>query len=160
MPRDVRVIDLEADLQVIGGLPTQANAARLLLVIVVAIRQVSITTHDVERGPHREVFLQRHVHCALHAPQIVVAEVDGQIAAELRTRLLRDDVDDARGGVPAIERSLRSLEHLDARHVIEVAADLAGAGDVDSVDVHRDRGLGSTRLRCCRRCRAGKRASR
>ena len=70
---------------------------------------------------------------------VEVAQLEVHIAFGLVAGRAVDDVDHAGGGVTAVERALRSAQHLDALHVEELGQAHLGAALIDAVLVHGHR---------------------
>src|SRR5690606_37883072 len=75
----------------------------------------------------------------------VVAEPGPSL--ELVARLLGRDQDRAADRVPAVDRALRALQHLDALHVEELLGELGGIRQQHAVDQDRGRRLAVASLR-------------
>src|SRR5690606_13088764 len=106
------VIARKGDIETVVG-PEQQLAAQTEVVLPVD----PVATGDVidraaaigarNRNTRGEVFRQRPGNRGLGLLEAVVAEADLGAAFEIEGRLIRSDVDRARGGVLAVERALR-----------------------------------------------------
>ena len=105
------------------------------------------------RHAHPEFLAGRQVHETLEPDHVVIAIFAGHARAVFaQLRLVGEDVDDAAGGVAAIERALRPAQHLDSLHIVEFRVGDAGAidrriifGDADAlIASRRDQGIADT----------------
>src|SRR3546814_9315447 len=75
------------------------------------------------------------------APRFEAAGLDLHLACKAVARKRGDDMDHARGRVAAIERSLRTAQHLDTLEVEEFGFEQAVADERGVVEADRDRGV-------------------
>ena len=95
---------------------------------------------SVGREPDRALVAKRHIDRAFGNERIVVAVAYRAVARQLADlRLDGDDVDRAASGVAAIERALRSLQHLNTLEIEEHPRRARRPSDVDAIIVERDR---------------------
>ncbi len=128
--------------QLVGRLPKAGQAEGLALLIVVAVRQIAVAVGDLGGGAEGQGVVDRQVHRPGEAVEVVVADIDAGVAAELVAGALGDQVDGPAGGVTAVERALRTLQHFHPVQVVEDRPDAGRARDVDPVDVEGDGALG------------------
>ena len=76
----------------------------------------------IARKAQRDIFAERHVHCALDRLRPVIAEGSDAVSAELvEFGLYGEHVDRARRRVSAVQGTLRAFQHLYALQVEEGA---------------------------------------
>ena len=92
----------------------------------------------VEGKPAADTIAKRPAHEAFDGPGRIVADPEIQPPLEFLRRLARKEVDRTAGGVAPVERSLRSLEHLDPLDVEQQKVQHGGVAVVDLVDVNGD----------------------
>src|SRR3546814_5922297 len=86
------------------------------------------------------------------APRVEAVGLDLHLAFKAVARKRGDDIDHARGRVAAIERSLRTAQHLDTLEVEELGFDQAVADERGVVEADRDRDRKRTRLNSSHSC--------
>ena len=139
---DMREVAGHAGGQFRGKLRLELDAGGLHLLVRFAVAEIGAAIYDVGRDPCCAMLTHRHVDRALEVDSVVIAVADRAEARELaRLGLGRQHVDRAAGGVAAVERTLRSLEHLDAIEIVEDAGCRGRAADIHPVIVERDGGI-------------------
>src|SRR3546814_373070 len=90
----------------------------------------------------------RHVEHPGHPAAVIIADLALDAALEpVQLRLGGDEVDDAASRVAAIERALRSAQHLQPLHVEEFLLEEAVGDETDIVEADRDARIGRSRNR-------------
>src|SRR3546814_15790757 len=85
----------------------------------------------------------RHVEHPGHPAAVIIADLALDAALEpVQLRLGGDEVDDAASRVAAIERALRSAQHLQPLHVEEFLLEEAVGDETDIVEADRDARIG------------------
>ena len=134
------IIGGEVDRQRVGRTQPEGNAATGILLIVGAVVHIGVVADIDARGAQRDILAERNVDRGIEPQRVVIAVFDIALGARsVEIGALGDDVDRAAGGVAAVERALRSLDHFDALEVVEEARGRARAADIDAVEIERDR---------------------
>ena len=137
-------VDIEVDVQTIGGLEAQLRAPSVdidLTVLLAArtVEHMTLTLLDTEhRQPARDRIRQTTTDGGLVLEPVEAAEGAFDMGVGLLRRLARDVVDRAAVGVAAIESALRPLEDLEPLHVEQLQTHQGDRRQVDLVDIEAD----------------------
>src|SRR5690242_9682464 len=100
---------------------------------------------DLRRRADAERVGDRLIEDDLSPNQAIIAPFKGHETADMtEIGRIADDVDRSAGRVAPIQRSLRSTENLDARHVEEDRPEARASRQVNAVDIERHGGLGKS----------------
>ena len=140
-------VEAEQDVDVVARLPLKLAACGgavdfpdLLAVQAVGLEAFALLDR-LDREASRERVRERAADGALGQDPLVVADVEREVAVELVTRLLADEVDRAGRRVAAEQRALRALQHLDALEVEHAEGQHRRRHQVHVVDVDAGRGV-------------------
>ncbi len=140
---NMSVVRADPQRQVARRFDKELRAQRAALGIVGAVDVVAVARGIGRTQSQRAVCTHAKVDMRVGVDRIIVAVRDieaHRIAADFRAR--RNDVDRAAGGIATVENALRSLEHFNARKVIECRAKHAAAtAQHDAVIARRHRGI-------------------
>ena len=132
----------------VGRFDQQRGADGFALVVIIAVRDIAVAVDDLASDAQGDGVADRHVERQKALLAVVIAIFEQAFGTEFaQFRLFRQHVDGAAGGVAAIKRALRSLDHFDALQIVEDAGRGRRAADIDAVEVEGDGVFGKAVLR-------------
>lgn len=85
---------------------------------------------------------ERDIECRIGIDMAVTAGRHTNCTAKIEFRLGGNEVDGAARGVAPVQRALGALEHFHPVEIVEEAPECGWRGEIDAIDIHRDRGVG------------------
>ena len=136
------VVPRQAKREGVVDVVAERRESRPVALIVRAVLHVRVVTRALTGDPNRRVIAERRIQCAAHSHGVPLAVFGGRLAGEHAEHGASwQNVDRSARGIPAVQRSLRSLQDLYSFKIVKQSTCCCRPCDIDAVEVEGDGGI-------------------